>query len=140
MVTLIKQCRDRLPKTFILNWSDRLLRKLRLNDELRLVFVGAHEARRVNRRFRKRYYVPDVLTFDNGEPGVLGELMICPEKIKNQANKRKIPLQHEYALMITHGVLHLIGYDHERSQVEAEEMERVQNNLFSTLMVSIQKG
>ena len=82
---------------------------------LSLEIVGDHRMRRLNRTFRQRDKTTDVLAFAMREgPGppspLLGDVVIS--------------LDHELAVLLIHGVLHLCGYDHERSAVEARRMVR----------------
>jgi probable rRNA maturation factor len=78
-------------------------------------FVDADEARALNHDFRRKDYVPNVLTFEYGDvaPGVLGgDVVICAEVVEREAREQGKPLQNHYAHMTVHGVLHLQGYDH----------------------------
>lgn len=83
-------------------------------------FVEPDEARALNHDFRGKDYVPNVLTFEYGEIGrnesgaaVLGgDVILCPHIIEREAREQGKPLQHHYAHMTIHGVLHLQGYDH----------------------------
>lgn len=77
--------------------------------------VDADEARALNRDYRKKDYVPNVLTFAYGEiaPGVLGgDVVICAPVVAREAHAQGKPLRDHYAHMTVHGVLHLQGYDH----------------------------
>ena len=57
------------------------------------------------------------------EPPPLGEVIISLPQTRRQAAERNIPLERELALLIVHGVLHLVGYDH----LETEDLERMQS-------------
>jgi probable rRNA maturation factor len=77
--------------------------------------VDADEAQALNQDYRDKSYVPNVLTFEYGEiaPGVLGgDVVICASVVEREAREQGKPLQHHYAHMTVHGVLHLQGYDH----------------------------
>ena len=83
--------------------------------EITVRIVDADEARALNQDFRSKTYVPNVLTFEYGEvsPGVLGgDVVICAPVVEREAREQGRPLQHHYAHMTVHGVLHLQGYDH----------------------------
>jgi probable rRNA maturation factor len=93
--------------------------------EITVRIVDADEARALNRDFRHKDYVPNVLTFEYGEiaPGVLGgDVVICAPVVEREAREQGKPLRHHYAHMTVHGVLHLQGYDH-LDPDEAERME-----------------
>lgn len=77
--------------------------------------VDADEAQALNQDYRDKSYVPNVLTFEYGEiaPGVLGgDVVICASVVERESREQGKPLQHHYAHMTVHGVLHLQGYDH----------------------------
>ncbi|OYY77839.1 MAG: rRNA maturation RNase YbeY, partial [Hydrogenophilales bacterium 16-62-9] len=83
--------------------------------EITVRIVDAEEAQSLNRGYRRKDYVPNVLTFEYGEisPGVLGgDVVICAPVVEREAREQGKPLQHHYAHMTVHGVLHLQGYDH----------------------------
>jgi probable rRNA maturation factor len=83
--------------------------------EITVRIVDAGEARALNRDFRSKTYVPNVLTFEYGEisPGILGgDVVICAPVVEREAREQDKPLKDHYAHMTVHGVLHLQGYDH----------------------------
>lgn len=83
--------------------------------EISVRIVDADEAQTLNRTYRDKDYLPNVLTFEYGEisPGVLGgDVAICAPVVEREAREQGKPLQHHYAHMTIHGVLHLQGYDH----------------------------
>jgi probable rRNA maturation factor len=83
--------------------------------EITVRIVAAEEAQALNQDYRKKGYVPNVLTFEYGEvsPGVLGgDVVICAPVVEREAREQGKPLKDHYAHMTVHGVLHLQGYDH----------------------------
>ncbi|WP_018507471.1 rRNA maturation RNase YbeY [Thiobacillus thioparus] len=83
--------------------------------EITVRIVDAGEAQTLNQDYRDKDYVPNVLTFEYGEiaPGILGgDVVICAPVVEREAREQGKPLQHHYAHMTVHGVLHLQGYDH----------------------------
>jgi probable rRNA maturation factor len=83
--------------------------------EITVRIVDAEEAQALNHDYRDKAYVPNVLTFEYGEvmPGVLGgDVVICAPVVEREAREQGKPLQHHYAHLTVHGVLHLQGYDH----------------------------
>lgn len=59
---------------------------------------------------------------DGGPPVVLGDVFICPSVVARNAERDQVPFEHEMALMVVHGLLHLLGHDHV-VDAEAELME-----------------
>ena len=83
--------------------------------EITVRLVDADEAQALNSDYRRKGYVPNVLTFEYGEisPGVLGgDVVICAPVVEREAREQGKPLKDHYAHMTVHGVLHLQGYDH----------------------------
>ena len=70
------------------------------------------ELRRLNRKFRKKDYATDVLSFPASDG--LGELAISLDRAAAQAEEMGHSLEEELRILILHGVLHLTGMDHER--------------------------
>lgn len=96
------------------------------NLDLNLVFVSSEEIREVNREYRKKDKPTDVLSFEKredfilppGQENNLGEVLICPEQVAINAKNFNIDFREEVARVAVHGILHLLGYDHEKDQGE----------------------
>lgn len=83
--------------------------------EITVRIVDADEAQALNTDYRRKDYVPNVLSFEYGEiaPGILGgDVVICAPVVEREAREQGKPLKNHYAHMTVHGVLHLQGYDH----------------------------
>ena len=82
-----------------------------------LALVSAPAMRKLNAFYRKKDYATDVLSFPSPAPfrvqGMLGELVICLPVLKKQARAEGHAMQRELEILIVHGVLHLLGFDHE---------------------------
>lgn len=108
--------------------SKRLLIESR---SLQLAIVGRVQMQRLNGQFRGRASPTDILSFAPTEPGSLGELALCWPVIRAQARAHQLSLRAECYYMLLHGVLHLLGYDHELSEAHARRMFKIQDQLFS---------
>jgi probable rRNA maturation factor len=87
--------------------------------------------RSINCRFLERNYATDVLSFSYGKlrmEGVLflGEIVIAPEIAVNQAVRNGVSPEKELRKLLVHGILHLLGYDHE---TDRGQMNRIQTRL-----------
>lgn len=96
---------------------------------LSLEIVGDARMRRLNRTFRHRDKTTDVLAFATREgPGppssLLGDVVISLPQAIRQARRHQRGVDHEVVVLLIHGMLHLCGYDHERSETEARRMAR----------------
>lgn len=97
--------------------------------ELSLELVGDGRMRRLNRLYRKKDRTTDVLAFPMREshnpcPALLGDVVISVPTAIRQAKEFGRSVGDELAALLVHGVLHLCGYDHERSAREALRMRR----------------
>lgn len=113
----------------------KLRNKKLLNQkkELTLVFLTAKEMKRINHEFRGKNKPTDVLSFQSEDPEALGELLFCIDVLKIQAKEQKHSLEQEFLYMLIHGLLHLLGYDHELSKNEEKLMFRLQDQCFKQL-------
>ncbi len=68
-------------------------------------------------------------------PGLLGDIVVCPAYANGQAEKAGHPLINEVLLLITHGILHLLGYDHAEPD-EEREMFGLQNEILELFYAS----
>lgn len=98
--------------------------------ELTIRIVDTAESRALNHQYRGKDKATNVLSFPfEAPPGVtlnlLGDLVVCAEVVTAEATAQQKPLIAHWAHMITHGCLHLIGYDHIKN-IDAQEMEAVE--------------
>jgi rRNA maturation RNase YbeY len=118
----------------------RLLALLEVDAELSIALIGDAEMRALNREWRGQDRPTDVLAFAlrEGEdaavhPDVLGDVVISLDTAARQATARGAPLADEVRVLLAHGILHLLGYDHERSPAEARRMFARQRALLRRL-------
>ncbi|HUP56413.1 MAG TPA: rRNA maturation RNase YbeY [Bdellovibrionota bacterium] len=95
--------------------------------------VGAAEMRRLNGSYRGKRYATDVLSFPSPEPfrsqGFLGELVVCAPILEKQAADMGHPPGLELEVLLAHGLLHLLGLDHELGPSAASRMGRWERKL-----------
>jgi len=100
--------------------------------ELTIRVVGSRESRALNRGYRGKDQPTNVLSFPYGEPGVLGDLVLCAPVVNREARQQgKAPAAH-WAHMVVHGVLHLRGFDHIR-KAQARVMESRERAILARL-------
>ncbi len=83
------------------------------------------ELRRLNQQFLKHDYPTDVLSFPSpGPDGFLGEIAISLDRAAEQAREREHRIENEVEILLLHGVLHLLGMDHEKDRGRMARAER----------------
>ena len=113
----------------------RILRLLELRDcELSVALVGDEEIRRLNADYRSRDEPTDVLSFPMEDPPpsgprLIGDVVISVEKAARQARQRRRSLDGELEVLLIHGILHNLGYDHERSTEDEREMRAMERRV-----------
>ncbi|ASD64127.1 rRNA maturation RNase YbeY [Bdellovibrio bacteriovorus] len=145
-VLIVNESKHAAPRKFIQSWMDLVVTELKRKKvlkadqarrELTLVFLDKKPAQKINMEFRGKNYATDVLSFDSMDPGSLGELVLCPEVLKRQSKEHGLTYQQELGYMLLHGVLHLLGYDHETSEADALEMFGIQDAAFEVLLKKV---
>lgn len=100
-----------------------------------VVLVGDPEIRRLNATYRGVRRRTDVLAFPMETPDapgqLLGQVVISIDTARRQARRLRVALAAELALLVTHGTLHLVGYD-DRDPVEADLMHRRERAILET--------
>ena len=154
MVTFVNQSSSPLPRSFVQRWllvmrsaipqhvryRQTILRKKKLAKmELTVVYLDPPAARQLNFQYRQKDYATDVLSFGDKSSDSLGELVICPQVLKKQAKDHGLSYQQELAYMILHGVLHLLGYDHETNERQAKLMFAIQDDIFAKNMKKLSR-
>lgn len=116
------------------------------SSEVTLLLVSDEEMGSYNERFLKRTGATDVLAFPvedlkpgvvperdaNGPPLLLGDIIVAPEYISAQAEEYGASFDDEISLMVIHGLLHLLGYDHQTDD-EAELMEQREREILAKI-------
>jgi probable rRNA maturation factor len=108
--------------------------------ELSVLLVGSDHIKRLNARFAGDDYATDVLSFpmleDDDSSILLGDVVICPEVAAANAAKIGHDLGSELDLLLVHGILHLLGYDHDDEEEKARMNER-QKELLAGFAASV---
>lgn len=117
-------------------WAAAALRELD-EAELLIRIVDLDESRELNFQFRNRNQATNVLSFPSELPEeidlpLLGDVIICAPLVEEEARQQnKEPMAH-WAHLTIHGILHLLGYDHQTEE-EAADMETLEISLLRSL-------
>jgi probable rRNA maturation factor len=98
----------------------------RAKGTVTIALVSDQAMRRLNATYRKADYATDVLSFPSEIPGDLGDMAIARGVAARQARAQGHSAETELRILALHGLLHLLGYDHER---DGGEMQRAEDRL-----------
>lgn len=108
--------------------------------DLSVALIGDEEMRELNLKYRGVDKPTDVLSFsqiegDFGdiEPNMIGDVVISVDTAGRQAKKAGHRVEKELDILLTHGILHLVGYDHEKGEKEASKMRAQEKEILSML-------
>jgi len=122
-------------------WAEAALRGRIREADLAIRLVDAAEGQALNRHYRGKDYATNVLSFPAEVPEglpkrikfpLLGDLVICAPVVAREAAEQGKTLNAHYAHLTVHGVLHLLGWDHEDDR-EAEAMEQLEREILAGL-------
>ena len=126
--------------------ADHVLRVMHVNPraELSILFIDPEPMAELHERWLDLPGPTDVMSFPMDElrpgtpdhdtpPGTLGDIVVCPQVAAKQALQAGHSAVEEMLLLTTHGILHLLGYDHAEPQ-EKEEMFALQRTLLLTFL------
>ncbi len=120
---------------------------------LTMTLCGKAKIKKLNHSYRQKNYATDVLSFplyDNIRPDKkvkeqlfreidLGDIVICKEVAKSQAQEFGITFEQEVIHLAVHGLLHLLGFDHEISKKEEKIMEAHESELVNKIYKKLKK-
>lgn len=120
-------------------WVDAVLAQQQAAGELCLRLVDSDEGRQLNRDWRGKDYATNVLSFPaeleiSGQRW-LGDLVICAPVVAREAAEQNKPVKNHYAHLTVHGMLHLLGYDHQHD-AQAQQMEALEREILAGLGIA----
>ena len=108
------------------------------NSELSLVLCNNDYIHFYNKEYRNKDYPTDVLSFVDGERigkiTYLGDVIISIDKVKSQSEEYGVSFEEEFSRLLVHGILHLLGYDHETSEEDEKVMMSIQDKLVDEVL------
>ena len=118
---------------------ERVVRKAvraALGAKLRSLTVALSDDKRVqalNKRDRRKDKPTNVLSYPSGEKAFLGDIVLARQTVWREAREQKKTPADHVAHLVVHGTLHLLGYDHEISDADAERMEALERRILKKL-------
>lgn len=117
--------------------AETVLKGLGYSDcEVSVFLTGDSGIRELNRKYRNKDKPTDVLSFPMNDPYMLGDVVISVERAGAQAESFEVTVDEELGRLITHGILHLIGYDHVNGGRQARKMRERETELMGVLKKS----
>jgi probable rRNA maturation factor len=118
-----RQRRISIDDNQVVAFLNRIAADLAKRREFAVVVSSDEAVRTANRQFRGISKTTDVLSFPDGEDGRLGDILISAGRAQAQAAQYGLSVEEELKTLALHGLLHLLGYDHEtdRGQMRAQE-------------------
>jgi len=124
-----------IDKNFLKKVAERVLEREKKKKNLSVVVLNPKIMKELNKKYRGEDGATDVLSFAGssgsescGPDNELGEILICPVEIKKNAKIFNARPREELARVLIHGILHLLGWEHEKTKKEAENMKRKEEN------------
>lgn len=126
---------QRLDEALFTRIATEVFSELGIDGTIAVRFVPEAEMQRLNRMYRGKDSVTDVLSFSYmHDPGdLLGDVALSYEQAKRQANGE---VSHELIMLTVHGILHVLGYDHEEAK-DARVMFPLQDRLVDTILLCV---
>ena len=110
------------------------------NVELSILLTDDAVIAELNRRYLRKNGPTNVLAFPMKEenlserPAMLGDVVISIDTARKESNQSGEPLERTVSRLLIHGILHLLGYDHEKSRVEARRMKKEEARLLEVIL------
>lgn len=136
-----------IAETRLLRLAEHVLEQLHVNPktDVGILFVNENAMEGLHEQWMDESGTTDVLSFPMDElrpgrpdaispAGILGDIVICPQVAQTQAEAAGHSFAEEIAVLVTHGMLHLLGFDH-ATPVEEAEMFGLQRDLLLTFLV-----
>jgi probable rRNA maturation factor len=116
-IVLFRRAGNQLPRADLRKFAEQLVAEVASGRRFECLLTDDRELRRLNRSFLDHDYPTDVLSFPSGMAGgFLGEIAISVNRAAEQASGFGHSLTEEIKILMLHGVLHLLGMDHEKDR------------------------
>jgi|ADKJ01.1.fsa_nt_gi conserved hypothetical protein TIGR00043 len=134
-----------ITKKFLKDITEKILSELNLNNvEISITLTDNERIREINKEWRGKDKPTDVLSFPQDETigykyRLLGDVIISLPYAKAQAEEIGFTLKEEVLRLMIHGILHLLGYDHETNEEDAKIMFELQDKIFDKLTCELKR-
>ncbi|MFH1894334.1 MAG: rRNA maturation RNase YbeY [Patescibacteria group bacterium] len=132
MIEINNLTRKKIDGKFLKEVVKKILREEKNNLDISIALVNPSEIKNLNKKYRKKDKPTDVLSFTykdslgRSPAGKAGEIVICPQIIKENAERFGESFKKEMARVLIHGILHILGYDHKKDGAKVKKMIKKQ--------------
>jgi probable rRNA maturation factor len=137
MISITNLTANSIDKSFFEKIVNLVLKGEKKSEEISIVLIGPAKMRKLNKQYLGKNRTTDVLSFGKlqplefkfppGKEKELGEIVICLREVRKNTKRLKSIFETELARVLIHGILHLLGYNHEKSEKEAKKMQEKEN-------------
>jgi probable rRNA maturation factor len=121
---------EKINRGFLERVAEKTLKTIDGNKlgDISLVFVDKKKIQQINKEYRRKNEPTDVLSFEG-----LNEIFICPAIVRNQAERMEVSFKNELMRVLVHGILHLAGYQHEKTRKDADKMKQLEDKILQKI-------
>jgi len=137
MISITNLTANSIDKSFFEKIANLVLKGEKKSEEISIVLIGPAKMRKLNKQYLGKNRTTDVLSFEGtglsefktprGIEKELGEIVICLREVRKNTKRLKSIFETELARVLIHGILHLLGYNHEKSEKETKKMQEKEN-------------
>ncbi len=137
MISITNLTANSIDKSFFEKIANLVLKGEKKSEEISIVLIGPAKMRKLNKQYLGKDRTTDVLSFGKLQPlefkfppskeKELGEIVICLREVRKNTKRLKSIFETELARVLIHGILHLLGYNHEKLEKEAKKMQEKEN-------------
>jgi len=137
MISVTNLTANSIDKSFFEKIANLVLKGEKKSEEISIVLIGPAKMRKLNKQYLGKNRTTDVLSFEGtglsefktprGIEKELGEIVICLREVRKNTKRLKSIFETELVRVLIHGILHLLEYNHEKSEKEAKKMQEKEN-------------
>jgi len=146
MIEIINLTEKEINNKLVKETCEKVLRKEKIKGDIEIALVGPSRIRKINKIYRNKNKATDILSFEEKKfpfeekiaelnRNKLGDLIICPARIKKTAKREGIEFETLLVRVLIHGILHLLGYNHQE-RGEAKIMEEKEKKYLNYILNS----
>jgi len=138
----ISREKGRIKEESVEKWAKDIFKFLKIKDAgISIAIVDNEIIKKINKKYRNKNKPTDVLSFSERDSmnfpkfakNFLGEIIISWEKTVEEAKEDKETTEETFKKLLTHGILHLLGYDHEKNKLEEKKMLELQGKILKKI-------